>query len=258
MKLSYKIAAILFLGIILAEVGVVFLISPQLKVSFDAFKIIFAILLVAPPITLLVWFLIHNTLLNPISHLNNLFRTIASGNLSKRVQIKALDELGELAENLNTVINNLVSGLQNMANSLSNVKSQQVELTKNYDELSKEKSKAEAIITSIGDGVIAIDNLNKIILYNQEASRLTGYSSEEVLNQPYYIFLKFQDETTGTPHDLIPKALQGSGVQNDNKLILLRKDDSKISVFCKISPILDQKNTIGVVVALRDATGNPN
>lgn len=252
MKLSFKIAAIVLVGIILAASATIFLVLPKA----DLLKIFITLLLVVVPVSALIWFLIYKLVIKPILNLNVTSKIIASGNLGKRVNIKAIDELGELAQNFNTVINHLTSGMQNMANSLRDEKLKEKELAANFLELERGRAKDEALLRSIGDGVIAIDRQKKIILFNEAAGKMIGRESTEVIGEPYNFALKLVDEKDHSPvEDFISMVLNGEKLAVSNRLMLERINGEMLPILHTISPILDnQKKITGVVVVLKDIT----
>lgn len=255
MKLSLKIALIIFQGIVLS-LAFTFLLTPFIENVSLLVKMAVVLILVVIPISFIIWLLIYFLVISPIILINDLAKIIATGNLSQRIQIKAVDEIGELSQNFNKVINNLASGLQNMANSLRDEKMKEIELAKNIQIINKEKAKDEALLTSIGDAVIAIDDNYKITVFNQAAVDMIGTTKEEVINQPYNLVLKFLGEKDNTPvADFISQALHGIKPSNESRLVLRKKDDELVPILQSTSPIFDNsRNITGVVVALRDIT----
>lgn len=53
---------------------------------------------------------------------------------------------------------------------------------KNIDQLTYEKNKLEAVLMSIANGVVVCDNFDKIILVNNAALRMLGYTAKELIN----------------------------------------------------------------------------
>lgn len=256
MKLSFKIVYIVFLGVTIGILATHFLIMPAVANQAEILQILIIFVAAAIPSALIVWFLIHKLIINPIINLTKISKIIASGNLSERVNIKTADEIGELAQNFNTIINNLTSGMQTLANSLGKEKRKEKELANNYMELDKEKAKDEALLTSIGDGVIAIDHQKKIILFNEAASKMIGIDSAKVIDQPYDLILKLQDEKTHQPVvNFINNSLQGKESVTTTRLMLQRVSGEMLPVLPTISPIFDsQKKITGVVIVLKDIT----
>ena len=256
MKLALKIAYVILLGIILSILTAVLLVIPLTESLSIYIRILSVLLLVIIPISFILWLLIYFVVVSPIIQINELTKVIATGNLSQRIQIKAADEIGELSQNLNKVINNLASGLQNMANSLRDERLKETELAENIKIINKERAKDEALLTSIGDAVIAIDDDYKITLFNQAATNMIGFSKEEVINQPYNVILKFSGEKDDTSvPDFISQALHGIKPVSDNRLVLKKKNEELLPILQNTSPIIDSSNNVtGVVVALRDVT----
>ncbi len=276
MKLSIKIAFYIFLGTILGVVWSNYFIIPSINALFqlepaatflpaslqDITKLTIIYLLAIYPTSVLVCVLLVRMILSPIVSLNKTAKDIASGFLGKRMEIKSNDEIGELARNLNLIIQNLANALQNMANSLRDEKGKEKELASSLARLAQEKAKDDAMLTSIGDGVVAIDNNQKIILFNKAASEISGYSATEALGMDFKKILNFMIENevaTSKPaeqvNSFIDIALSGKRAHMGDKTILLSQDGRKIPVADSAAPILDDKNNIlGAVVVFRDIT----
>lgn len=256
MKLSVKIAVIVCLGVVLGIFAANFLILPAVTKFENFLKVILVLIFAVIPSTLIVWFLIHKLFIKPIVNLNKVVGIIAKGNLGTRAEIKFLDEIGDLARNFNTVINNLTYGMQYMANSLREEKIKEKELVASYRELDEEKAKDEALLTSIGDAVIAIDDQQKIILFNEAAGKMVGVDPLKATGQLYSQILKFQDEATHTPAaDFIKMALKGEKSANNSRMMLQTWAGGMLPILNTTSPILSSRKEIaGVVVILKDIT----
>lgn len=276
MKLSFKIAFYIFVGTILGVIWSNYFIIPSINELFqlepattflptslqDITKLTVIYILAIYPTSVLVCVLLLRMILRPIVSLNKTAKDIASGFLGKRMEVKSNDEIGELAGNLNLIIQNLANALQNMANSLRDEKGKERELASSLARLAEEKAKDDAMLTSIGDGVVAIDNDHKIILFNKAASEISGFTAKEALGTDFKKILSFVIENEVTPlkpkeqmNSFIDIALSGKRAHMGDKTILLSKDGRKIPVADSAAPILDDKNNIlGAVVVFRDIT----
>ena len=125
-------------------------------------------------------------------------------------------------------------------------------------EIAAEKESLAVTLRSIGDGVITTDIQGKIIILNNEAERLTGWSSADAIGKP----LKSVFNVT---LDLAAQArAQRSGYRNEAQSILLSLPESatltsrngnEYIIEQVASPIRDSKNEIaGVVLVFRDIT----
>jgi PAS domain S-box-containing protein len=121
-----------------------------------------------------------------------------------------------------------------------------------------EKENLAVTLRAIGDGVITCDVNGKVIMMNNEAEKLTGWTSKEAIGQP----LKSVFDVTV---DLATQAkAQKSGYRNEAQSILVNLPET-VTLTSKggderiieqvASPIRDNKNEIGgVVLVFRDIT----
>ena len=268
MRLSKKLTATVLLGVFIAVTWTSFLANPtanflttKLNIARDSPLLIFLNLIILSliivlPISLLVSFVLSRLLVEPIKSFNRILKVIATGNLAQRIQDWTGDELGELGQNINAVIKNLVMALQSMATSLRNEKQQEKKLAASFVQLEKEKARDEALLTSINEGVIAVGRDQKIMMFNEAAARLTGFSQQESLNMPYPIILRFLNEKDeSAAEDFIGTALVGIKQIKSNHIMLLSRDGQKIPVLYSAGSIITANQEItGVIIALRDIT----
>ena len=129
---------------------------------------------------------------------------------------------------------------------------------KEAEELLKEsKDRAEAILSSIGDAVVACDKAGKIILFNHVASELSGVTIEKAMGQHYKNILSFAKENTGEiGEDFIGKAIvEGHVTFMVNHTVIISKEGERTPVTNSASPIFDKSGAIsGCVVTFRDIT----
>jgi len=130
-----------------------------------------------------------------------------------------------------------------------------LELEKARENLREAKEKV--ILSSIGDGVMACDINNKIIIFNSVASQITGFSVEEALGKDYHEIISLVMEDTGRPSkDFIAHAIkEGKAMDMANHAELVRKDGTKVPVADSAAPFFDlEHKIIGCVVVFRDVT----
>ncbi|MEH1943329.1 MAG: ATP-binding protein [Nostoc sp.] len=115
----------------------------------------------------------------------------------------------------------------------------------------------DALLRSIGDGVIASDLQELIIFMNPVAENLTGWKEEEACGRnSSEIFNIANAETHNTVESPIVKVLQGGTiVELPVGTILITKDGAEIPIDDSAAPIKDDKNNItGAVLVFRDIT----
>lgn len=122
--------------------------------------------------------------------------------------------------------------------------------------LQEAKAKSDAILLGIGDGVLAIDTNENIIMFNRAAEQISGYRSQDVLNQPYKKFIRFvQHDTSIVVDGFVRKALSGSLAVMPEGIELIRRDGSRVPVADSSGPVVNAADeVIGAVVVFRDVT----
>lgn len=95
------------------------------------------------------------------------------------------------------------------------------------------------VIQSISEGAVSLDADGKIIFLNHAAEELTGWTLEEALGRSGDLILTFIQAQTGTEHqDDLGHNLRYIPA------VLVRKDEKKIRVGFRVSPIRDEGNRI--------------
>lgn len=118
------------------------------------------------------------------------------------------------------------------------------------------QKKDEAVLSSIGDAVFAVDKKRRLTVFNKVAEDLSGHSREHALGKPYDEILEFVSERTGQrSHDFIDRAFKGKVAAMKLDVALKRQDGSLLAVADSAAPIRDSRGTIqGVIVVFRDVS----
>lgn len=125
-------------------------------------------------------------------------------------------------------------------------------------EIAAEKESLAVTLRSIGDGVITTDVQGNILMLNNEAERLTGWTSAEAVGKPLR-------SVFNVTVDLAAQArAQRSGSRNEAQSLLLSlpetanltsRDGTEYVIEESASPMRDNKNEVaGVVLVFRDIT----
>jgi two-component system phosphate regulon sensor histidine kinase PhoR len=134
-------------------------------------KNIWRIVLLITFVSLFAAFLFSRSLSNPIRELSNASRQIASGDFNAKVFLKKRDELRELAESFNFMTE---------------------EMKTLFAELSRQKEELNTIISSIVEGLLALDKEGKILLSNEsfknivQSGPVEGKYYWEVVRKPEF------------------------------------------------------------------------
>lgn len=151
--LLLKIALIFFLGIFISSASVV--IFPNLVIT-----------TVIGLVSLGVAILLISTTLKPLKSLLKGTDALGDGNLNARVDVRSKDEFEEVGNSFNKLAEKLTQTFQKL------------EQDKNL--IANERNKLYVVLSSMLNGVIALDLSGKVVFVNKAAEYLTGYGSSEI------------------------------------------------------------------------------
>lgn len=120
-------------------------------------------------------------------------------------------------------------------------------------QLTTEQLKADAIMSSIGEGVMVVDSLRRIQLFNKAAQGLTGWDESSAQNIDYNLVLQLKtadDQELNDLNDPFAEAWRkGEEVVRDN-LVMTTRGGHKVQLNISISPIFDQAGQPSGAIAL--------
>jgi len=121
-------------------------------------------------------------------------------------------------------------------------------------DLENAKLKDEAILSSIGEGIVATDKDGKIIIFNQQAEKILGLEAKKVINKKLVEVRKIVDENNNevpVEKQPIQQVLSfGKRVSTSSYYFLINK--TKIPVSITATPVLIGTKTLGSIVVFRD------
>lgn len=177
-------------------------------------------------IVLLISLPIAKSVSEPLQNITHIARNIAEGNFEHQLPITSDDEIAELSQSFNYMAKRL---------------------KENVEEITNEKNRMQAILTSMADGVIAIDKEGKVILINPSVEYLFGIKAVEAKGRHIIEVVRNYDL-----EGIINQArLQETSVSKEIEIISPVPKIFKV----RVSPFytIDFMN-IGTVVILRDVT----
>lgn len=195
-----------------------------------------AVSLVAVVLGLLLGFNLVRVILQPVHLLTNSVRLVREGRLSEIEDIRAEDEIGELA----TEFGRMTKQLREFARS-------------NINKLIAEQKKTEAIVRSISDAIIVTDAESRILLVNKEAEEIFDIREENTIGQHFlevihneklYKTIK-QTLTTGKP------------ICGENPRDLIQVNSKGLAHYyqVEVTPVISpDKQLLGSVTLLPDIT----
>jgi len=114
---------------------------------------------------------------NPIIALTERTKRMMNGDFTHPIAITSSDEVGELAQRFNTMAAKLEESYKVLE---GKVVDRTRDLQQKIGELKNANAKDEAILSSIGDGVVVTDNEGKILIMNGIAGRLLNLDPDAV------------------------------------------------------------------------------
>lgn len=194
-------------------------------------------------------------------------RQIAAGVFDVTVHISSNDEIGivtnafnDMSTQLKDTYGLLEAQIEEKTESL-NSKIQQLEDSRSatiniLEDIQEEKEKNEAILNSIGDGVIVVDRDVNVVLINRVAGELIGADPRETVGKPRSEFLEVFNEDTGILSEVVPLVLSGeSEAYASRNMVMVFSDGRKIAIDETVAPLRNASGTIvGAVIVFRDVS----
>lgn len=187
-------------------------------------KFIFAGIFLAILIALIGWLISHR-ISAPYEEISNSIERIASGDLDFRLK----PTKSKVMKNLNEAMNKMISQLD--------------EKIKTIDHQSSEQ---QAVLQSMAEGVIAVDDNKNIITINKAAYKLLGLDSENVEGRKIKEIVKYKEL-----RHIITHAIKTNELIEEE--IIIPPDDRYVQLH---GTMLNNENgeTIGALVVLNDVT----
>lgn len=243
--------------------------------------VLFLLILIAVFIALFLGVYVSRTIITPIRSLQKGAKLIGKGVLDHRIDVESEDEIGELAELFNAMtvkLHDFYSGLEakvqektkELASKMEQIQHQNEELENTQEAMlnvledlesakavvEEEKAKDEAILASVGDGLIATDRNGNIMMMNHQAEQILGLKAEECLRRPYRSVVEAFDQD-GTLLDAVKQPLYRSlacAKRITSTAHFKHPKHGPFPVAITASPIVRDRQIIGAIETFRDIT----
>lgn len=238
-------------------------------------SIIISGIFVACIVVSLFVYLLTRSSLSSLDKIKTFSENLIQGDFSRKIVIKDRNEIGDLAENFNSLGAKLKGYYGNLEKKVAektfeseknknDLENQQKAILNILDDVdwerkmaSLEKEKIDAILHSIGDGVFVVDAEKKIIMINHITEEISGFKSEELVGKIYNKKLKFIFEKDKKENiEFMEKALSTGTIQEmSNHTMIVKKDGAEVPVADSAAPLKNKNGkVIGCVVVFRDVT----
>ncbi len=170
--------------------------------------------------------LLARTISGPIRELTGRARLLAGGRFDLEIPVRSQDEVGELAAAFNFLT---------------------ARLRRTLEEISAEKRKAEAVLTHMGDGVLAVDREGRVLVANPAAGSLLRLGGD-VSGRPV-------EEVAGVELAAALRSALDSGRDQDCRVAERTAGPPGLVLRASVAPLRDQDGAVsGAVAILRDVS----
>lgn len=222
---------------------------------------------------ILVIFLFTKTITLPLSELVKATKIISQGDLEYKININNRDEAGALAKSFNKMVlaikesraevdNQVNAQTQEIRKKTLDIENQKKAILNILEDVSterdlagKERDETKTILKSIGDGVMVVDQQQKIEFINPVAEELTGWPLKDAIGiNSETVFNIFDEEKMLKRQSPIDEAIKTGQIKNlSNHTVLKTKDGQIIPIADSAAPIKDaQGNISGAILVFRD------
>ena len=178
--------------------------------------------------------LLTRRIIQPVTEMTDATEKIASGDYDIALQVRSQDELGILAREINTMSQKL-KAFRDL----------------NVGKVIAEKQRSEAIVQSIGDGIIVVDSQLKIIAINPIAASIANVKSMLATNNH---FLDVFSDRALYKH-LKQTAEMGKPPQIEDDILTVERGQHILYYKFAITPVVTEtEETIGAILLLQDVT----
>ncbi len=181
-------------------------------------------------------FILSNLLVRPVRQMKEATQKISEGNYDIDISISSSDELGGLANEFNAMVKRL-----------------RAYRDLNIDQIMAEKRKSDAIIRSIDDGIVVVDNEFRVTDMNPTAVKALNIESGQIRNKHFLEVVKNemlfnyvkQSVETGQP----------PSIEERKTIFTVEQGEKQHHYQFSITPVRGKPGSLlGVVLLLRDVT----
>jgi len=167
------------------------------------------------------------------------------------------------AQNLAFQVARRTKDLNKRITELEDARKAMTNLLEDFEEkqnaLAQAKVKDEALLASIGEGVVATDQDGKVIIINRIAENLLGFAQEELMEK-FFIQTVSLEDATGNQITAMQRPIilaltsKTTTTTTTTTCYFVRKDKTKFPTAITATPVLLNAKIIGAIIVFRDIT----
>jgi two-component system, NtrC family, sensor histidine kinase KinB len=174
---------------------------------------------------------------NPISEFTKKVEAIAERKYSERIENVSTGELGKLAVSFNKMA----------------AKLEEYDKT-NLEKIIAEKKRTEAIVKNMIDGIIVLDENNRIILVNNIGVELLGTGESELLGRDIIELSEKNNLINNITRDFVSEEKDRSKL-NYLRIVFRDKEEFFLKEIVRVQDDSKQGNMLGSIIILKNVTG---
>lgn len=189
--------------------------------------------------------------IHPLRSLAGAARAMKEGDLSQRAPVASTDEIGYLAMAFNEMADRLQRNYALLEGRLGDVADAKARIE-------EDKARDEAMLASIGEGIIATDHRGEVTMANAAAEAMLGYAGKELVGTSFDDVGLVDEKGNAVPRSERPifRALKtGRRVTvtpTDALWSYVRKDAQPVPISITAAPIVLRGKTVGSIEVFRD------
>jgi len=177
-----------------------------------------------------------NFLVRPVRQMMEATQKISEGNYDVEISIQSSDELGDLTYDFNEMVKKLKTYHD-----------------LNIDQIMAEKRKSEAIIRSIDDGIVVVDNELKVTGMNPTAAKALNIEPDQIQNKHFLEVVKNEMLFNYVKQSI--ETGQPPSIEERKTIFTIEQGDTQRHYQFSITPVHGKPGSLlGVVLLLRDVT----
>lgn len=169
-------------------------------------------------------------------------KKVEGGDLNVSIHTRAKDEIGYLSLSFNTMIDS--------------IRKTQKDLRASKHRAEEEKAKDDALLASLGEGMVATDKSGNIIAINYTAEEMLGWKADEVIGKKAIdVWSMLDEDGNEISPEQRPITLATVGTTTITSTLMYgRRHDGYFPVDITVNPVMLDKKVIGSIAVFRDIT----
>lgn len=181
---------------------------------------------------------IPSMIINPVIEITDKVEAISDKKYSERVEVKSDNELGKLGRSINKMAKKL----------------EEYEIS-NIEKLIAEKKRAEAIVKSMVDGILVLNENDEVVLSNNIISELLGISEENIYGKNIFEIAKYNNLINTLLKDFKNPVGNEKDKLNYLRIVHHEKEEFYLNETVKVTEDENEGKELGNIIILKNVTG---